>query len=163
MSSRWPMAKARKLTSRSGGLVTVSLITISIRKRFFKQKFLDLVRTDPVARKRVADVEKGQQLREGTTWHKVLHPTRLLGHAHVQERDDVRPKQKSKKLNIGMIRKVDDEERVQQVMDSLKDGQSPELPTAEDQPDLRLDTNPTRPDRIMFEDEWVCRSIVVKN
>jgi hypothetical protein len=126
----------------SGSLSSISLVTILVRRHFFRSKFLHLVRTDANARKRVEDIEAIQEDKEGRLWHRIKHPSRFLARTSTirpaEEEEEVpeKPRKKSGKLNVGMIRKVDDEKRMQEVMDNLKEeaatpenGSVHELPT----------------------------------
>ncbi|GAA94848.1 uncharacterized protein L969DRAFT_97190 [Mixia osmundae IAM 14324] len=57
-----------------GSIVTVSIVTIMIRRHFFRKAFKELIKLDEKSCRRVEDVEQAQKRRQGTFLHRVLHP-----------------------------------------------------------------------------------------
>ena len=132
-----------------GSLPSVSLVTILIRRHFFRLKFLHMVQTDRGARKRVNDVEARQEAKEGRKLHKLLHPKRLFEDGEFAYEDSSAPqatmrstmpsaaevaaKKKQDKKKAGshrftkdMIHRVDDQDKVQRIMSHLADEKAAE-------------------------------------
>lgn len=114
-----------------GSLTSVSLVTILIRRHFFRAKFAHMVEHDPVARKLVQEVEMRQAAEEGTNMHKLLHPSRFfftspggpIDSARVRSLVTRKKKNKTKnksKVSAGMIRKVDDDDLVARTISQLQ-------------------------------------------
>lgn len=137
----------------AGSLTSVSLVTILIRRNFFRAKFERMVQTDAGARRRVEAIEKAQEEKEGPK-HRFLHPKRLFGryasdevqdfNGHTSEAPIVSPaqsfsekkskrdraKKKLNKFTTDMIHRVDQPGQVQRIIDNLATDQ--ETAAAED-------------------------------
>lgn len=144
-----------------GSLTSVSLVTILIRLKFFRQKFKQLVETDPNARKRIEDMEACKDVREDErTIFQFLHPSNLVfrsttnnrsekeqDHEHSPPRSPLTPppsgtgtprkggkKRKLDKLRPDMIRKVDNHSEMQEAINRLaQERQAQEQMAAKDQ------------------------------
>ncbi|KAL7010097.1 hypothetical protein EMMF5_000116 [Cystobasidiomycetes sp. EMM_F5] len=108
-----------------GSTTGVSLITILIRRHFFRKRFESLVKSDARIRKRVQDVESRQ---EGKRFHNVLNPFALSekngsnlptmgspGNTRPVPAAQANKKRKRTKLSTSMIRRIDEPVRVNQM------------------------------------------------
>lgn len=59
----------------SGNIVAVSIVTIIIRRHFFKKRFEHMIKTDPRARRRVRDIEVAEEEK-----HRLAHPNNDPSH-----------------------------------------------------------------------------------
>lgn len=145
--------------NNSGSITSVSLVTILIRLRFFKDKFKQLVETSPAARKRLADIEAFQEVKDDQrTLFQFLHPNNLIFRSLTRKstRDgphdstqsshqpDTPPPsgtgtpqrrngKKGKRLNPAMIRKVDNYKEIQEAINRLAEERRAEEEAKEQQ------------------------------
>ena len=140
-----------------GSLTSVSLVTILIRRSFFRAKFERMVQTDPAARRRIEAVEVAQEKTEGKS-HRFLHPRRFFQNSSPEDSEDLggssspaqsitpgnskrkRAKRKLKGFTTDMIHQVDQPGQVQRIIDDLaNEKRNAEAAEESDKPNLALD------------------------